>query len=244
MAQILITGVSSGIGHALAAEYLSRGASVYGTSRRTPDDLTSNSAFRFVPLDLTEFDQVGAGFDTLLDGVARLDLVILNAGILGPFGDLAEQSLDDMKHVLDVNVWANKVVLDAVYRQVDEVRQVVTISSGAAVNGHRGWGGYALSKAALNMLTMLYAAEQPDTHFCALAPGVVETSMQDYLNGLPEDERYPSLDSLRSKRDTSEMPSPAELAPRLVDAISQLPERIRSGQFADIRKPPLAGATA
>ncbi|QDU40619.1 Benzil reductase ((S)-benzoin forming) [Maioricimonas rarisocia] len=242
MQQILITGVSSGIGHALASEYLSRGARVYGTSRRSPDDLTSHEAFRFVPMDLTAFDDVEAGFKRLLEGVDELDLVVCNAGILGPFGDMAEQSLADMKHVLDVNLWANKVVLDAIYRQVERVRQVVTISSGAAVNGHRGWGGYALSKAALNMLTMLYAAEQPDTHFCALAPGVVETSMQDYLNGLPEDERYPSLDSLRSKRDTSDMPSPEELAPRLVDVMHQLPERVQSGQFADIRKPPLAGA--
>ncbi|MFG0333691.1 MAG: SDR family NAD(P)-dependent oxidoreductase [Maioricimonas sp. JB049] len=242
MQQILITGVSSGIGHALAAEYLARGSRVFGTSRRTPDGLTSHEAFRFVPLDLTAFEDVASGFGRLLEGVDELDLVVCNAGILGPFGDLAEQSLDDMKHVLDVNLWANKIVLDAIFQQVDRVRQVVTISSGAAVNGNRGWGGYALSKAALNMLTMLYAAERADTHFCALAPGVVETGMQDYLNGLPGDERYPSLDSLRSKRDTADMPSPEELAPRLVDVMQQLPERVRSGQFADIRKPPLAKA--
>ena len=90
--------------------------------------------------------------------------------MLGSLGDMSEAQLDDLKRVMDVNVWSNKTVLDALFARAFPVKQVVTISSGAAVNGNRGWRGYSISKAALNMLTRLYAAENPDTHFCARWP--------------------------------------------------------------------------
>ncbi len=61
------------------------------------------------------------------------------------------------------------------------VRQVIMVSSGATVLGNKGWGAYALSKAGLNMLARLYDHEFPDTHISALAPGLIDTAMMDYL---------------------------------------------------------------
>ena len=94
---------------------------------------------------------------------------------------LWELAVDEMKRVMEINVWANKTVLDWLHNSAVRVDQVVMISSGAAVLGNRGWGGYALSKAALNMLARLYAHEFPQTHLCALAPGIIDTAMMDYL---------------------------------------------------------------
>jgi NAD(P)-dependent dehydrogenase (short-subunit alcohol dehydrogenase family) len=81
----LTTGVSSGIGHALAIHYLNRKNRVCGISRRTPADLTQRENFRFENLDLLEFDKIAPGLDRLLSGLDRLDLMVLNAGILGRF---------------------------------------------------------------------------------------------------------------------------------------------------------------
>lgn len=237
---ILITGVSSGIGRSIAAESLRRGAAVFGLSRRRPDDLSAQDRFTFQCADLRRTSDIPAAVGNLLHEAADLDLVVLNAGILGPFGDVIEQPLDAMQDVMTVNVWANKVILDALFARGEPIRQVVTISSGASVNGNRGWGGYSISKAALNMLTRLYARERPETHFCALAPGLVDTAMQDHLCALPQDERYPALDVLRSKRDTPDMPDAEELAPRLIEVFAKLPSLVESGDYADIRKPPLA----
>ena len=233
---ILITGVSRGIGHGLARYYLQRGEQVYGISRNCPDDLSEFENMHFRSLDVTDSAQIPVALDELLEGVSSLDLAILNAGILGQFGDLAVTPMEEIETVMNVNLWANKRILDHLLSSLSSLQQVVTISSGAAVNGNRGWGAYAISKASLNMMTKLYATETPHTHFCAFAPGIVDTHMQDVLCGKEPDERYPSLDVLRSKRFTQEMPNAETAAEKLATAFAQLPDLVESGDFADIRK--------
>ena len=220
MQKVFITGVSSGIGLGLAAGYLDRGWRVFGISRRAADELDARDGFSFVSHDLADHDGTPSAVQRLLAEAKQLDLAILNAGILGRFGDLQDTPLAELKRIADVNLWANKVVIDAMFNTVSTVGQVVTISSGAAVSGNRGWAGYGISKAALNMLTALYAAEHPQTHFTALAPGIVDTAMQDELCGRSPDDRYPTVEVLRGHRGTPGMPTPEAAA---VHAPSGLP---------------------
>jgi NAD(P)-dependent dehydrogenase (short-subunit alcohol dehydrogenase family) len=234
---ILITGVSSGIGQGLAEHYLSRGEKVFGLSRRTPSDLI-DCGLKFVTCDLNEAITIRPSIENLLANVQRLHLVVLNAGILGRFGDFADSSLDDLKHTMQINVWANVTVLNSIYERGVVVDQVVAISSGASVNGNRGWSGYSVSKAALNMLVRLYSREQSSTHFCAFAPGLVDTAMQDELCSRTADERFPAIAVLQSKRQTPEMPEPRQAASMLAAAIEQLPDGVPSGDYADIRNLP------
>lgn len=236
---VLITGVSSGIGFGLAEEYLNRGWNVYGCSRRTPEDIANHEHFTFSTADFLDDSQFPNAINELLADVTQIDIAVLNAGILGEFGDLNGTPLDDIQTVMQVNVWANKTILDVLFNSGKPIHQIVTMSSGASVNGNRGWNGYGLSKATLNMLTKLYAAEQPGTHFCAFAPGLVDTAMQDYLCGLPEDDRYSSLEALRSRRNTPEMPTGNETASRFVDVFAKLPQLVQSGDYADVRKLPV-----
>ena len=231
MKQILITGTSSGIGHGLAQHYLEQGARVYGLSRRKPS-LTGH--YRHVAADFADLEAIPSALARLLDEAQELDLVALNAGLLGEIADMPDQNLDAIKHLMDVNVWANKVVLDWLFANV-RTSQIVAISSGAAVNGNRGWGGYSLSKATLNMLVQLYAREQPDCHIMALAPGLVYTRMQDHLRTI-HDARFPSMDRLRAAHDTPNMPPPAEFAPRLQQVIEDVLPQHESGGFVDIRQ--------
>jgi benzil reductase ((S)-benzoin forming) len=157
---------------------------------------------------------------------------------MGTFGDLGEVPLDDLQAVLEINVWVNKTVLDSLFSQGRRIDQVVAISSGASVNGNRGWAGYSISKAALNMLIKLYAKERPQTHFCALAPGVLRTAMLDKLLSLSPDDRYPSIETLRAKNDTSQISNPESAAGMLVEAFWRLPGLIESGDYADLRTLP------
>lgn len=172
-----VTGTSSGLGRGLARVLLDGGWRVHGCSRR-PSDL---EGLRHVRVDLADHAAVGPALDALLGGLPRLDLVVLNAGVLGRIRHLTETPLEDLRAIFEVNVWANKTIMDWLHRWGRPVRQVVMISSGAAVLGNKGWGGYALSKAALNMLARLYAHELPDTHITALAPGIVDTAMMEHL---------------------------------------------------------------
>jgi NAD(P)-dependent dehydrogenase (short-subunit alcohol dehydrogenase family) len=235
---VFITGVSSGIGHSLAEAYLDRGCRVYGVSRRRPADLATRDGFAFESLDLCDHARIAPALESLLAGVDRVHLAVLNAGVLGPFGDLGQIPLADLGQVTDVNLWANKTLLDGLFSESRVIDQVVTLSSGASVNGNRGWAGYAISKAALNMLTRLYAQERPATHFCALAPGVLQTAMMEQLLSHPRDDRYPSLDVLRAKQNTPQLPRPEAVADRLIEAFARLPELVASGDYADVRNLP------
>lgn len=234
---VLITGVSSGLGNGLARAVLAGAGKVYGCSRRTPIDLTSEYPDRFVfePLDLKDEAGGPEAVRRLLSGAESLDCVVLNAGMLPPIADLGETSLESLREVMEVNVWANKWLLDTVFEVVPEVRQVVGISSGASVSGSRGWNGYSLSKAALNMLLKLYAGERPEVHFTALAPGLIETSMQDYLTQLPADKRFSTIERLKQAKGTDKMPDPLTVARHLVELFPKLLQH-QSGSFVDIRQ--------
>ena len=236
---VFITGVSSGIGAGLAENYLELGCQVFGVSRREPRDLLERERFHFESLDLADANNIALKIDSLLSSVGTLDIAVLNAGILGQFGDLALATPEQIREVMDVNVWANKHVIDALFTAERIVRQVVVISSGASVNGNRGWGAYSISKAAVNMLTKLYAKEHPSAHFTAFAPGLVDTEMQDVICGLPIKEKYPSLEVIRGKRNTADMPTPGAVAARFVKVFRKLPDLVESGDYADIRQTPL-----
>ena len=112
--------------------------------------------------------------------------------------------------------------------------QIVFMSSGAAVNGNKGWSGYALSKAALNMMAQLYVHEFPDTHIAAFAPGLVHTQMQDDIRDNVDSAAFPSMQVLKDAIGTSLMPEPREAGRLLADAFERLPQ-YPSGSFLDIR---------
>ena len=231
---IYITGVSSGLGYGLAKVYLELGANVYGCSRREPKDLIERG-LNFQPIDLSD---AVSGADLLndhIESVNTVDVAILNAAKLGTIQDMQETPLADLRETMEINVWSNKWILDVLFTNERTVRQVVAISSGASQSGSRGWNGYSLSKAALNMLTQLYAREFPATHFAAVAPGLVDTAMQEYISSLDTSDDFPSIGRLQSKRGTDEMPDPKAAGVKLATFFEELPDKLETGKFADIR---------
>lgn len=231
--KILITGTSSGIGYGLANEYLSRGHVIYGISRNRNDQLNHYDNYHHLAQDITAFESLEQGLRDLLKDEKKLDLVVLNAGYLGEIQDIKDTDVDTLHYFMDVNVWANKVIIDSLMKIAGNIAQIVAISSGAAASGSRGWNGYAISKAALNMLISLYAKEVPQTHFSALAPGIIDTKMQDYISSLPEDEKFPIIGRLKSIKGTEEMPKPEVAANTLIKAFDSL-VHMKSGSFIDV----------
>ncbi len=225
---VFITGIGSGLGKALAEESLKRGYRVLALSRRLPDDLKSKDIiFRYC--DLSEIERVSVRVRELVEGVKHIDLVILNAGVLGNFGDMYEIPLRMFKEVMDINVWANKVIIDTFIENKVKVEMIIGISSGASVNCNRGWNAYAISKASLNCLLKLYAREMEDTHIISLAPGLVLTPMLEEV--MKQDEvKYPSVKRIKN----SPKRSPEETARLIFDLIPRLRE-FESGSYVDIR---------
>ncbi|MFC1609812.1 SDR family NAD(P)-dependent oxidoreductase [Myxococcota bacterium] len=232
--KVLITGIHIGLGHALAKKCLAAGSRVYGVSRTRPPDLADESGLRFAQLDLRQFHDIDGVLAELLDGVTSLDLALLNAGVLGEIKDLRDSSLEELQNVMDINVWANKAVIDTLLRTT-QVSQVVAISSGAALNGSGGWGAYAISKSALNLLVRVYAHEHSDTHFTALAPGIVDTNMIRDILAQPEEPRHPANARIREAQKEGRVVSPDVAAANLLARIPDLLEQ-PSGAYLDIRQ--------
>ncbi|MDZ7742598.1 MAG: SDR family NAD(P)-dependent oxidoreductase [Bacteroidota bacterium] len=232
--KIFITGTSSGIGLGLAKKYLEDGHDVYGLSRNQNEELDKFENFRFISQDISDFKYAGINISNFLKEAEEIDLVVLNAGILNEIKDMSDTTVEELQKSMEVNVWGNKVALDAALN-LASVKQVVAISTKAAVRGNRGWNAYAISKAAFKMMISLYAQEYPFTHFCSLAPGLIDTGMQDYLTNLPDDERFPSIDRLKAARGTEKMPQPEEAADMLAKAIEKARE-YETGSFVDVRE--------
>jgi NAD(P)-dependent dehydrogenase (short-subunit alcohol dehydrogenase family) len=232
-ANALITGNSSGLGLGLSHALIERDYQVYGCSRRGCAALADRVVD--VHCDLADLDAIGPALTQLLAGVDRLELVVLNAGILGEIEDMSRMSVERLREIMDINVWANKVILDWLLESGIAVDQIVAISSGAAVLGNRGWGGYALSKAALNMLCRLYAHEFPDSHVAAIAPGLIDTRIIDTLCDDPDTERFPALERINAARGTEALLSPGAAAERILRALPDLQE-FESGSFVDLRQ--------
>lgn len=233
---VFITGNSSGLGLGLTEALLDRDAIIWGMSRRgCPLAAHHDDGIRDRKQDIGNLNHLEEGLDALLSDCLRLDLVVLNAGMLGRIQEISHADVHDLEHLMRVNVWANKLILDWFIERQIPIDQVVAISSGAAVNMNYGWGGYSLSKAALNNLITLYAHEMPDTHLISLAPGLIETGMQDYIRDEVDSEEFPSVQKLKEARGTEKMPKPREAADTILDLLDSLRNDYESGDFVDIR---------
>ena len=231
---ILITGTSSGIGYGLARTFLKRGNTVLGISRREHGELMSMDRYRHLKLDITDTKRLQKTLPDFLKDQHHFDLVILNSGVLGEIKLMHEVKPEEMKAVFEINVWANKVLLDLLFSQPLKIKQVVGISSGAALRSTPGWGSYALSKAGLDMLMNIYAKEYPETHFCGFAPGLVDSEIQAYIYAIEDAERYPSAKKLQEARFTDLMPDAITAAPTLIEGI-QKALQYESGSHVDVR---------
>lgn len=224
---VFITGVGSGLGLALAKGFISQGFSVYALSRHLPQELENK--INFVECDLQALETIYISIEKLLKNVRSLRYVVLNAGILGDIKEIHNTKMYEIQKVMDINVWSNKVILDTLIDLNIKIDQIIGISSGAAVNGNKGWGAYSISKASLNMLLKLYSREM-DTHIISIAPGLIKTPMLNYILENVDDNRFPSVKRLKeSFKMTTE-----EASKRLIAVFPKL-KQFESGSFIDIR---------
>lgn len=234
-----ITGTSSGLGEGFVRALIST-HQITGLSRR-PGSIV-DGRYRHITLNLADAAAIPGVIEHAVAAEPQpvdLDLLILNAGMLGPIHDLYGTKLEEIEETMMVNVWANKIIIDTLLSLEEQGKlrgpsRILTISSGASQNGARGWNAYSISKAALNMMIQLYAAERPQKKWISLAPGLVQTAMQDSL-AKEDPQRFPALNRLLAARGTADMPDGATAARRIIDALDRI-FASPNGSYVDIRK--------
>lgn len=169
--RVFITGVSRGLGLALACLYLDKGWTVYGTARHKPTQLAGHDRFIFKSCDLQDPEQVAALFEREFSPVITLGVSVihLNAGVSSnaPL-HTDEYDLSQLQKAMMINVLANKLILDALFQSGFKPALVVASASIAGIRYRAGMLSYSLSKAALNALCGVYAQENPDVFFAVL----------------------------------------------------------------------------
>jgi NAD(P)-dependent dehydrogenase (short-subunit alcohol dehydrogenase family) len=185
----LVTGASRGIGHATALALAKAGAHIVAVARTVGgleelDDAIKalGGSATLVPLDLKDhagIDRLGAA---LHERFGRLDVLVGNAGILGPLSPLGHVEAKAWDDVMAVNVTANWRLLCAMdpLLKFSDAGRVVFVSSGVAARALAYWGPYSASKAALETLARTYAAEAATTNVRVnvFTPGPVRTRMR------------------------------------------------------------------
>ncbi|MCR6490692.1 SDR family NAD(P)-dependent oxidoreductase [Amycolatopsis sp. OK19-0408] len=212
MPTALVTGASAGLGRALAAALVSRKWTVIGDGR-DPAALSvaaEEIGFTAVPGDVTDPAHRAA----LADACPALDLLVNNASSLGvsPLPSLAGYPLAELENVYRTNVFAPlaliQLLLPALSRGV-----LVNVSSDAAVEAYEGWGGYGSAKAALDQVTAVLGAENPELAVYAVDPGDLRTAMHQRA--------FPG-------EDISDLPLPETAVPAF---LRLLDERPPSGRY-------------
>ncbi|MEO3853454.1 SDR family NAD(P)-dependent oxidoreductase [Acrocarpospora sp. B8E8] len=220
MKHALITGASRGLGLALARALAADGWSLTLTARGTADlhAAATELGATAIPGDVTDPEHR----ERLAQAVPELDLLVNNASGLGPvpLPALAELPVDGLRALLESNVLAPLGLIQATLPALRK-RQgaIINISSDAAVEAYEGWGGYGATKAALEQLSHVLAAEEPEVAVWWVDPGEMRTRMladaigaDEAAQADPPDMVAPALLSLLARRPASGRFTRGELA--------------------------------
>jgi NAD(P)-dependent dehydrogenase (short-subunit alcohol dehydrogenase family) len=194
----IVTGASRGLGLATVRALADRGWTLIIDARNTENLLAAKESLGdktiAIPGDVSVADHRTRLIDAAIDA-GGLDLLINNASVLGPSPqpNLDNYPLEVLRRVQDVNFMAPLALIQPALPLLRERRGiVVNITSDAAVEAYPGWGGYGSSKAALNQMTNILAAEEPDVAVYSFDPGDMNTQMhQDAFPGEDISDRPP-----------------------------------------------------
>jgi len=248
----IVTGASRGLGAALVEALGAPQRLVIGVARSENEAQVARMqargfGFAYRRCDLADRAQT-AGLTHWLSSVlrrqraARRFLLINNAGVVEPVEPIETLPVDALVAALQVNLVAAMQLSAAFLAATDKftgTRIIVNISSGAARHPVAGWASYCTGKAALDMFTRCIAEEQA-THanparVCSLAPGVLDTEMQEVLRAAD----FPSVDRFRSLHASGDLVAPADAARRIVTYLER--DDFGSVVIDDLRRssPPL-----
>lgn len=224
----VVTGASRGIGRAAALELARAGAHVVALARtqggleELDDEIRAlGASATLVPLDMKDLDALDRLGAALYERFGRVDVLLGNAGTLGPITPVTQVDQDTWDQVMTVNLTANWRLLrsmDPLLRAAPAGRAIF-VSSGAAHTAKPYWGPYAVSKAGLEVLARTYAAEVQNIskiRVMLVNPGPLRTRMR--ASAMPGE-------------DPMTLRTPEELAPELLRLA--LPSWTETGKIYD-----------
>ena len=232
MKTAIVTGVSRGLGEALARALLAGGFAVTGIGR-TSGAALNEAHYRFVACDLTDTTDIDAAltpvFRAIADAQPEFLCLINNAATAGPVGTIGSLGSGALTSSMAVNLVAPVAVANLFCRVFvghmrgragAQVQRIINVSSGAADSPLPGGGPYSIAKAGLEMLTRQLAAEHDAATFRAITvrPGVIDTDMQTFMRSQTR-ETLPSIDLFKGFHREHRLVAPETVAKKIVDKL-------------------------
>src|SRR3954454_13605053 len=193
----LVTGGGRGLGRAIAHALAEQGAAVAVGARSTQEVDAVAGELReagrnamSVPLDVGDASAVDNAVRRVADQLGPVDVLVNNAGVVWPLGKLLKVDAGEWERSVDINLHGAVRCIRAVLPGMlaRGWGRIVNMSSGAAAGtGMPAASAYSVGKAGLDMATANLAVELEGTGVCitGVRPGIVDTSMQDYMRSLP-----------------------------------------------------------
>ena len=208
----LITGASRGLGLALARKLATEGWNLIIDARDAEvleaarAELAEHTSVVAIPGDVTH-ERHRRALAGAAQGAGGLDAVVNNASILGPSPqpELLDYPLDVLEEVYRTNAVAPLALVQAVAEDLEPEAKILNVTSDAGVEPYPGWGGYGSSKAALEHLSAILAAENPSLRIYWVDPGDMQTQM--HRDAFPEE-------------DISDRPLPEASVPGLLELLT------------------------
>ena len=226
MKAAIVTGVSRGLGEALAAGLLARGFAVTGIGRSSAERL-AGERYRFVDCDLAQVDAIEPVLAPVFGEIAaarpRSVCLINNAAVAGPVGALGTLDNGSLAEALAVNLIAPVTLANLFCRVLAaEAGQclLINISSGLAERALPGSGPYSIAKAGLEMLTRQLVADRQAPAFRAISvrPGIIDTGMQAFMRAQPR-ETFANVDMFREFHASGQLVPPDVVAAKIIDRL-------------------------
>src|SRR5215217_983632 len=195
----IVIGASRGLGLALARALDERGWRLVVDARggeALAEATARLSGVTAITGDVADPEHRTALVEAAGDGI---DLIANNASLLGPSPQpmLADYPLEELRRVYDANVVGPLALVQLALPRLRDGAAILDVTSDAAVEAYEGWGGYGSSKAALDQLTAVLAAEHPALRVYSVDPGDMRTQMQqDAFPGEDISDRPPPEDSV------------------------------------------------
>ena len=183
----IVTGASRGLGRALALAFAREGASLVLNSRSEEGLRTvAEEAGRFgagvesVAADVSTVEGARRLVDAAIGRFGRIDVLVNNAGILGPRVRIEDYPEEEWRRVLDVNLTGPFLLCKAAIPHLSEGASIINVVSGVSIEGRPEWGAYSVSKFGLEGLTQILAGELADrgVRVNSVDPGGMRTEMR------------------------------------------------------------------
>lgn len=231
-----ITGTSRGIGKALAEKVLEKeDAMVYGISRTHSIE---HERYRPLEMDLSDLEALRRW--DFGDHEEAGELVLINnAGTLGSIKPVGKDEDEAIQRAFDLNLSAPAILMNKFIKRYQELpakKLIVNVSSGAGKHAIDGWSCYCASKAGLDMFSQVVEEEQQVHRYpspvrvMAIAPGIVETRMQEEIRGTSEAD-FSSVGRFHESKAKGQLADPQEVAEkylRIMDDPDSFPEVLLS----------------